>query len=510
MPFYTIFLVWCFKKSLYTLNMKKILIFALYVTFSVFSVCAQIAQGKYSPVIIDTDCAPDDLRAICLFAAIKEIDILAITTSDGALAPEEGLVKVNQLLTQITLEKISIAAGRKLETTPPPWREYCQKIPWGNKPDAGNITDLNASGLIINKINTAGEPVIFLCLGSFTNLYDAYIKSPETIMKIKKVIWYNDEINPPAGPNYMRDKQAADFILSTNLIIDIISNLTKDEAYFDEILLENIEKITTPYAKSITESHRNPVLYEKIKQVHLQIWDDLVPVYLLYPDLFDMEHVINHPNISINIDYNAEEAKRKMIRIIAQKYSLEKNIVFESFPADPEFFRSDVKEYMDEIIDKYGKEEWRICVLTNEIHGHLGIYSIIGAKMGLKAMEIFKAGIDQIKVYSYAGNIQPLSCMNDGLQISTGSTLGRGMITVSSDSIFQPKALFIFNNQKIEICLKEDYKKQIEADINQGIVRYGNLTSGYWKLIRKLGLKYWKEWDRNFIFNIKNLGAVIK
>lgn len=483
--------------------MKKILFFILFATFLVFSISAQIAQGKYSPVIIDTDCAPDDLRAICLFAAIKEIDILAITTSDGALAPEEGLVKVTRLSAQIFPDRISIATGRKLETTPPPWREYCQKIPWGNKSDAGNITDLNAAGLIIEKINTAGEPVIFLCLGSFTNLYDAYIKSPETIMKIKKVIWYNDEINPPSGPNYMRDKQAADFILSTSLIIDIISNLTKDEAYFDEILLENIEKITTPYAKSITESHRNHVLYEKIKQVHLQIWDDLVPVYLLYPDLFDMEPVLFKPNISINIDYSIEEVISKIIRIIGQKYSLEKNIVFESFPADPEFFRSDVKEYMDEIIDKYGKEEWRICVLTNEIHGHLGIYSLIGAKMGLKARKIFKAEIDQIKVYSYAGNIQPLSCMNDGIQVSTGATLGHGTITIFNDSIFQPKAIFSYKDRNIEIRLKEEYRERIETDISQGILQYGNLTSGYWKLIRKLGLKYWKEWDRNFIFDIE-------
>ncbi len=291
--------------------------------------------------------------------------------------------------------------------------------------------------------------------------------------------------------------------MSTNLNIAVISNLNKDEAYFDEILLENIEKITTPYAKSIAESHRTTVLYEKITNRHLQIWDDLIPVYLLYPELFDMEPVLFKPNISINIDYSIEEVISKMIRIIGQNYTLEKNIVFESFPADPEFFRSDVKEYMNEIIDKYGKEEWRICVLTNEMHGHLGIYSLIGAKMGLKASEIFKAGIDQIKVYSYAGNIQPLSCMNDGLQISTGATLGHGTITILNDSIFQPKAMFIYRNKKIEICLKEDYKKQVEADISQGILQYGNLTSGYWKLIRKLGLKYWKEWDRNVIFDIE-------
>ena len=160
---------------------------------------------------------------------------------------------------------------------------------------------------------------------------------------------------------------------------------------------------------------------------------------------------------------------------------------------------------MNEIIEKYGKEEWRICVLTNEIHGHLGIYSVVGAKMGLKAREILNVDVDRLKVISFAGNIPPLSCLNDGLQISTGATLGQGTITISGDSILMPKARFISNGKSVELSLKEEYRKQIESDISRGIVQYGNLTSGYWKLIRELGLKYWAEWDRNEIFEIVNL-----
>ncbi|MCK4465766.1 MAG: hypothetical protein KAU83_08645 [Bacteroidales bacterium] len=63
--------------------------------------------------------------------------------------------------------------------------------------------------------------------------------------------------------------------------------------------------------------------------------------------------------------------------------------------------------------------------------------------------------------------------------------------------------MFSYKDRNIEICLKKEYRERIEADISQGILQYGNLTSGYWKLIRKLGLKYWKEWDRNVIFDIE-------
>ena len=72
--------------------MKKIQIFAVYILTLVFPLSAQPRVEK-TPVIIDTDGASDDLRAICMLAAIKEIKILAITTSDGALSPDPGQKK---------------------------------------------------------------------------------------------------------------------------------------------------------------------------------------------------------------------------------------------------------------------------------------------------------------------------------------------------------------------------------------------------------------------------------
>ena len=478
--------------------MKKIIFFVVYILLSVVNGSTQSVEVKFS-IIIDTDCAPDDLRAICLFAAIKEIDLLAITTTDGSLAPDDGLVKVNQLIPEINKKDILTASGKELNSAPPAWREYCEKVTWGNDNITKNSVNTNASKLIIEKINKSEEPVIFICLAPLTNLADAFKESPEIKNKIKKIIWYNEY--PPAGFHYLRNKQAADYILSTNLSIDIISNLNKEDIHFDNTLLQAIEKISTPYALSIAKSHRSPIVYEKIANKHLQLWDDLIPVYLLYPELFDMKPTKNKPNISINVNFDTKAAKEKIVYILAQNYTIDRNIVFEKFPVDQVQFRSDVKKIMDEIINKYGKEEWRICVLTNEIHGHLGIYSIVGAKMGLKAREIFNVDIDKLKVLSYAGDITPLSCLNDGLQISTGATLGQGKITIATDSACYPKAIFEYENQRIGLSLKDEYRKIIEADINMGIVQYGNLTSGYWKLIRKLGLKYWLEWNRNDIFN---------
>ncbi len=61
-------------------------------------------------------------------------------------------------------------------------------------------------------------------------------------------------------------------------------------------------------------------------------------------------------------------------------------VVLNDFPVAPSIsmFKDDVRPYVKKIIERYGLEEWKACLLTNEFHRHLGIYSIVGAKMGHK------------------------------------------------------------------------------------------------------------------------------
>lgn len=158
------------------------------------------------------------------------------------------------------------------------------------------------------------------------------------------------------------------------------------------------------------------------------------------------------------------------------------------------------------MIKRHGLEEWRLCVLTSEIHQHLGIYSIIGAKMGLRAREIFDAGLDELQVLSHAGTRPPLSCLNDGLQVSTGATLGRGKISISGDSDVRPEATFAHGGRAIRLRLKREYWDQVRSDIARGIKEHGSLTLAYFDFIRRLSIRYWLEWDRKEVFEVEDLG----
>ena len=153
---------------------------------------------------------------------------------------------------------------------------------------------------------------------------------------------------------------------------------------------------------------------------------------------------------------------------------------------------------------RYGRREWRMVVMTREIHGHMGIYSTIGVKMGLAAREIFeKEGIkDHISVLSYAGTVPPVSCLGDGLQISTGATIGHGLISISDEAEKRVEAIFTSGGKTLTLKLKPEFEARIKADIEEGVAKYGHKPE-YWEYVRKLALKYWAEWDRKQLFLLK-------
>lgn len=172
--------------------------------------------------------------------------------------------------------------------------------------------------------------------------------------------------------------------------------------------------------------------------------------------------------------------------------------VFSTFPESEELFAADI--HVQEIISRHGHAEWRAAVLTNELHGHLGIYAIIGVKMGVRATELLHTGIDDIRVMSFAGKMPPVSCMNDGLQVSTGGTVGHGLFSVSGEKDIRPAAAFSFKGKEVYMQLKPGYTEQIKQDITTGICTYGSHTQPYWQYVRKLAIRYWHLFDRKQLF----------
>ena len=170
-----------------------------------------------------------------------------------------------------------------------------------------------------------------------------------------------------------------------------------------------------------------------------------------------------------------------------------------------------IEAMAERTIARWGKEEWRAVILTNEIHGHIGIYSTIGAKMGIYALELLSRlcnKAEELKVLSFAGSRPPISCFNDGLQISTGATLGHGAIEIAKSSAdARVEAIFRFRaicsteakEMQLRVWLKEELRQQIAGDIANAVKQYGH-TPDYWQQVRRLALDYWQQWNRAEIF----------
>jgi pyrimidine-specific ribonucleoside hydrolase len=239
-----------------------------------------------------------------------------------------------------------------------------------------------------------------------------------------------------------------------------------------------------------------------MEQSHFRLCDDLAAIYLTNPELFGVNVMTDKLNVRYNQDYDVPGVKEAYRDMITGTYVSERNIVFNRFPAQREMFNYDVRPIMDSAIARYGLEEWKANVITDEFHRHLGVFSIVGAKMGIKARELFGVGPDMIEVTTFAGTQPPYSCLNDGIQVSTGATLGMGTIHLAKQKKVSPSAVFTYKNRSVRISLKKEYLEQVEADIDEGIAKFGLMDDGYWKLIRHNALKYWVEWDRDKIFDI--------
>lgn len=107
-----------------------------------------------------------------------------------------------------------------------------------------------------------------------------------------------------------------------------------------------------------------------------------------------------------------------------------------------------------------------------QFHGHLGPYAVIGYRMGMIANE--KLGSDPFSKTAiiWTSTAPPKSCVIDGIQMSSGCTIGKCNLTVVSGDT--PKARFLTDDGKqIEIVLRDSVKNEIDSTVTEkNIVSY--------------------------------------
>jgi len=468
-----------------------IILFALYLSLPLLSHPWKPAHY----VIIDTDGGIDDIRAINLFLASPNVRVLAITVSSGSLSANNAYLKVKSLLNSCFHEGLPVGINRKSGFRSMDF-PFASETKWGTETGINPDNAPEAINLISEILSAEKTKISYICLGGMNTIYTAMSKIPEFKNQVKEILWSADGLNDTGGFNFKIDKEASLRILNGVLPVIIVRRAEAADFYNNE-MLKGMSIINTPYAKKISQFLNSETA--KNHNYSLLGIDDMVPLYMHFSELFK---TISTGKNTDCIPQNISSLRQRTL-VILKGETVARNQVIKEFPVDSSFYFSDIQKDVSEIIDIYGIDEWTCGVIANELHRHLGVYAIIGVKMGIRAREYFATGVDEFRATTFSGSIPPLSCMNDGVQVSTGATPGHGLLKVRDDTLSRPAAEFTYMNHKIRLTLKPEIAEKINAELKEISFVNGIDSDIYWELVRKNSIKYWRNLDRHDIFEIE-------
>lgn len=446
-------------------------------------------------VIADTDGGIDDMRTLAMLLASPDVRLLAVTVSPGALTADKAYVKVKSLLNSFHHEGIPVGINR-LESFKSPEFQTALSAVWGSEKgiDASSAPDF--ADVIKEMITAEKTRISFICLGSMSTALNSLRSIPEFSTQVKDFIWSADGAEDKAGFNYNIDLKSSISMLKQEIPVKIVRKYTlNDTLFWDNKLLDSLSSVNTRYARAISSFTRSSGSH----RFALEATDEMTALFLHYPELFICKTL---GNISDCIPSDPAGLRESTLRILRGE-TVERNQVIKEFPADPGFYFDDLGGSVIAIIEKYGIDEFSSCVISNELHRHLGVFTVVGVKMGIRAREYFATGVDEFTVRSLAGSTPPISCFNDGIQVSTGATPGHGLLTIVNDQPALPSAEFTYLNRTVRLTLKQEQSEKIISELKEFNFVYGLDSNTYWELVRKNSIKYWLSMDRHEIFDIE-------
>jgi pyrimidine-specific ribonucleoside hydrolase len=444
-------------------------------------------------VVIDTDGGIDDFRAISMLLASPDVRVLGITVSPGVLSANETYDRVKALLSLYNHEGIPVGMNEVSEIKPAVFMA-ARDFSWGK---ALAIQTEKASAIdILNYLyKYTPDSIHIICLGSLNIIPKAEQKVAVFKEKTSDIIWSSNNFKKDECFNNYLDKEAFKKVSKMNIPLKMVDGNSARANAFNSKFNDSLKRIPVAYASEIKRS---------LELAHNNHYDEVIPLWMHFPEYFKTVEADKMRFLTLDSQIPEEKLQKSYLQIVAGE-TVNLNQVI-NFSWRKEDYFPDVQPIMDETVKKYGKSEWVAITMANELHRHLGVFAIIGTKMGIRAKEYFNAGIDEMKIVSYAGLVPPFSCMNDGLQVSTGATVGHGLISVAPVEEVKPVADFTYLGRTIRVTLKPEYGKKIASEVKELNVIHGLNSDIYWELIRKLAIKFWSNFDRHEIFTIEEVG----
>jgi len=110
-------------------------------------------------------------------------------------------------------------------------------------------------------------------------------------------------------------------------------------------------------------------------------------------------------------------------------------------------------------------EDHPLLIAAGRFHGHIGPFLAIGLRMGGMANEVLGRDPMEMKASVAVEARPPRSCVLDGIQYSTGCTMGKGNIAVepSPDEV---AATFQMGQRSLKLRVKRAFIEQMERELD--------------------------------------------
>jgi formylmethanofuran dehydrogenase subunit E len=106
-----------------------------------------------------------------------------------------------------------------------------------------------------------------------------------------------------------------------------------------------------------------------------------------------------------------------------------------------------------------------LLIAAGRFHGHIGPFLAIGLRMGGIANQALGRDPMEMKASVAVEPRPPRSCVLDGIQYSTGCTMGKGNIMFKPSPV-EVSATFHMGQKSVEIKVKQALLERIESELD--------------------------------------------
>ena len=182
-------------------------LFVIILLSGIFIFCTRIEMENETEkinLIIDTDVGTDDLMAMAYLLGRSDVEIEAITISNGLAHVEYGARNVLKLLSMVEKD-IPVFMGNPVplmgdRAFPKEWRRSSDLMP-GIQIETilYDVQTENAVDYLMNRLQANNKPVRILALGPLTNLAIVYQSAPECFDLIEEIVLMGGAFKVPGN-----------------------------------------------------------------------------------------------------------------------------------------------------------------------------------------------------------------------------------------------------------------------------------------------------------------------